>query len=164
MGSATGRRKTGALSVDHAVDHLGTVVHAEQTNDNDADAIAENSKRDHESYEHQSPPRTVQKQAAATRLVMKSTRLDRMPLHSCATSMIIPGNANTMLSRRIGVPETWKKKSAASAEATWDAVSSETTTSVGNGTKKIKKANGNVQASTHPLPKNRNPQDATKQT
>jgi hypothetical protein len=42
-------------------------------------------------------------------LVMKSTQTDRMPLHSCATSIVMFGCWKTGPARRNGVPLMWKK-------------------------------------------------------
>src|SRR5882724_2439996 len=41
---------------------------------------------------------------AAKTLVIKRTQLDRMPLHSCATSIVMFGNWKTSPARRKGVP------------------------------------------------------------
>ena len=41
---------------------------------------------------------------AARMLVIKRTQLDRMPLHSCATSIVMFGSWKTRPARRIGVP------------------------------------------------------------
>ena len=53
----------------------------------------------------------------ARMLVMKSTQLDRIPLHSCATSIVMFGSWKIGPSRRKGVPLRWKRTLATSAAA-----------------------------------------------
>ena len=71
-------------------------------------------------------------------LVMKSTQLDRMPLHSCATSIVMFGSWKMGPARRKGVPLRWKRRFATSAEAYLEAVSSASAIASGIGTMKMR--------------------------
>ena len=71
-------------------------------------------------------------------LVMKSTQLDRIPLHSCATSIVMSGSWKIAPARRKGVPLRWKRRLATSAAADFDAVSSAFTIASGMGTMKTR--------------------------
>ena len=97
----------------------------------------------------------------ATRLVMKSTQLEWIPLHSWAIFRTIPGSMNTVPSRTSGVPVILKNKAETSAEASTEAVSSRFTAASGSGTMKIRNATGKAAAAIHFEPRNRNPPAAT---
>src|ERR1039457_7641884 len=97
-------------------------------------------------------------------LVTKSTQLERIPLHSWATSITMLGDLNKRPSRRNGVPEMLKNRSAASAEASLEAVSSKSTARSGRGTMKRRKAMGKVAAASHLRPIKRKPPEARRQT
>src|SRR5207253_1540280 len=94
---------------------------------------------------------------AARMLVIKSTQLDRMPLHSCVTSIVMFGSWKKKPPRRKGVPLRWKKRLATSAEAYFDAVSSASAIASGIGTMKMRYANGKAAARIQLRPKKKNP-------
>src|SRR6266513_632868 len=94
---------------------------------------------------------------AARMLVIKSTQLDRMPLHSCATSIVMFGSWKKRLARRKGVPLKWKKRLATSAEAYFEAVSSASAIASGIGTMKMRYARGKAAARIQSRPKKKKP-------
>src|SRR5215213_2827696 len=94
---------------------------------------------------------------------MNRTQLDRIPLHSWATSSTIPGIWNTNPSRKTGIPVMLKKKAETSAEATFDAVSSQTVTESGRGIINSRKAAGNAKVRIHSRPRTKNPPAYKKQ-
>ena len=71
-------------------------------------------------------------------LVMMSAREERIPLHSFATSMAIPGSSNTMPSRKTGIPMILKMTYVKWAEPTCNALISGSSSRVGIGIIKIR--------------------------
>src|SRR5438132_12954011 len=90
--------------------------------------------------------RVFKNKLAARMLVMKSTQLDRMPLHSCATSMVMFGSWKIAPARRKGVPLRWKRRLATSAAADFEAVSSASFIASGIGTMKMRQVEGKAEA------------------
>src|SRR5436305_10536533 len=101
---------------------------------------------------------------AAKRLVITKTKLDLIPLHSFATSMVIPGSWKTAPARNTGVPLIRNNQLATSAEASLDAFSRKYTVASGKGTMKIRKKSGNMAEYAHLLPRKRKAPAIAKQT
>src|SRR6266480_3114863 len=99
---------------------------------------------------------------AARTLVINSTQLDLMPLHSCATSMVILGSWKMGPARRKGIPLKRKRKLATSADAFFEANSSHSLIESGIGTMKMRYASGKTAACIHARPKKKNPPAARK--
>ena len=101
----------------------------------------------------------------ARTLAIRRTQLDRMPLHSCATS----GDGARQLkafapSRNTGIPVRLRKKLAQSAEASLEAFSRHSTTAFGKGVMKSRKANGKAAAFIQRFPTKTKPPATRKQT
>lgn len=88
-------------------------------------------------------------------LVMNSTRVEWMPLHSGATRKLIVGNWKTRSSRKNVVPDMVKKASAANAEPDCRKDSVQSSKNPGIGTMKTRKPMGKASERTIFLPKNR---------
>src|SRR5688572_726628 len=95
---------------------------------------------------------------------MNRTRVERIPLHSCATSITIPGSLKTSPSRSTGVGETPNIKEAASAEEYWKNTSIACSTKVGKGTTKKSIVTGKANDRIADLPKKANANPITMQT
>ena len=106
----------------------------------------------------------LRKRWDARTLVMKSTTVERIPLHSRATSSTIPGSVNIVPWRKSGVPVILKNKAAASADAATNASSSQATAASGNGIMNNKNAIGKTAAAMRFEPRNRNPPATMKLT
>src|SRR5262249_16761958 len=100
---------------------------------------------------------------AARMLVIKRIQLDRMPLHSCATWIVMFGSWKTRPSRRKGVLLRRKKTFATSAEAYLEAVSSAFAIASGIGTMKMRYASGKAAARIQSLPRKKKPPAAIQQ-
>lgn len=100
---------------------------------------------------------------AARMLVINNTRLDRIPLHSCATWMVIFGSWKTAPSRRKGVPLRWKKRLATSADADFEANSRASRMGSGIGTMKKRYAKGKAADRIQSRPRKKNPPAARQQ-
>jgi 4'-phosphopantetheinyl transferase len=83
---------------------------------------------------------------AASRQVMKSARLERMLLHSFATSMVTPGTKRRNPCRETGVPTAWKMRYAISVEACCKARMTRSKATSGNGTISSKNKSGKAAA------------------
>ena len=143
-------KQRAAPVVNGAVDHVRADMYAEQSDDQDPKPVPHDPERNHEGHQHDPSPRVFRKRWDASRLVMNSTQLERIPLHSCATLSTIPGSSKTVPSRSSGVPVTLKNRAAASADASMEAFSSQSTAASGSGTMKIRNATGKA-ACGHPF-------------
>src|SRR5207247_8766203 len=107
--------------------------------------------------------RVFKNKLAARMLVIKSTQLDRIPLHACVTSIVMFGSWKKRPAWRKGVPLRWKKRLATSAEAYFEAVSSVSAIASGIGTMKMRYANGKAAARIQLHPKKKNPRAVRQQ-
>src|SRR5438132_11250126 len=107
--------------------------------------------------------RVFKNKLAARALVIKSTQLDRMPLHSCATSIVMFGSWKKAPARRKGVPLRWKRRLATSAAADFEAVSSASAIASDIGTMKMRKPRGKAAARIQSRPKKKKPPAARQQ-
>src|ERR1035438_6251611 len=106
--------------------------------------------------------RVLRKRWDVSKLEMNSTQLERIPLHSLATSSVIPGMDSTTPSWLTGTPAIEKSSWAADADASAEALFSQFTAASGSGTMKTRNATGKAAAAIHFEPRNRNPPATTK--
>jgi hypothetical protein len=89
----------------------------------------------------------------ASRFVSTSAMLDRMPLHSSATSTMRPGNSKSSPDRRNATPLSWKRISETSAVPSWSARITASRTTSGSGTISSRNAAGKRPRRSAPTPK-----------
>ena len=89
---------------------------------------------------------------------MKSAKLERMLLHSFATSTANPGNSNTKRSRKTGTPSMWNSWQAIAEVPTCSKYMSLFSATVGSGTISRRNKRGKVS-----LPQN-SPAEATNES
>ena len=79
-----------SCSVDDAVDHVRAIIHTQQSNDHDAEAVTKKAERDHSEGENSPPPRTPQKQVSG-----EQTRNEKDITRSDATALLrhLKGNS-----------------------------------------------------------------------
>ena len=119
-----------ALAVNDAVDHVRPDVDAEHADDEHPEPVAEDAERNHEGHEHEPPPRArqehVRRQDAGDE--QHPARADSAALLGDLSTM--PGNSKMVPWRTSGVPAMAKYIAAASAEASAEPVSIQSTASV----------------------------------
>ncbi len=141
--------------VNWAVNHVGADMDAEQADDQDPEPVAEDSERDHEGHQRELAPPGFEEDAGREEAGDEEHPTGADPAALLGHLEGDAGQLNTWPWRKTVVPAMRKYRAAASAEASMEAFSSQSTAASGRGTMKIRKAIGKALAAIHCEPRNR---------